>query len=127
MSCGIKDPVMLNEIEEAYYEGAIRQKPVEKIKGNLGGISPNSEWGEEDDTRLLQIIIALEGYSEWHVSNGYGDKFKDNIDWLKSLRPQKQWKPSEEQLKAIRWFLLNVPYNTHKENLSGLLEELEKL
>ena len=32
-SCGIVDPIMLDEIEEAYYEGMIKQKEI--LKANL--------------------------------------------------------------------------------------------
>lgn len=50
---------------------------------------------------------------------------------LSNIISQNTWKPSKEQIKkqiiALRWVLNNIPYNTHKEEISGLLEQLNKL
>ena len=46
-------------------------------------------------------------------------------DWLKSL--ESKWKPSDEQIMALRWVLNHIPYDSHKEEISGLLEQLKKL
>ena len=55
MSCGIKDPVMLNEIKEAYYEGAIRKQKLAK-------------WSEDKFAHivgcLVQDIVANEHMTE---------------------------------------------------------------
>lgn len=48
-------------------------------------------------------------------------------DWLKFLRPQSTWKPSDGQIIALRWVLNNVPYNKHKEEISGLLDQIKDL
>ena len=123
MYCGIKDPVMLNEIEEAYYEGTIRKQKL-------------SEWSEEDEKELESLIYELEINQE-HISGvtykiDWLKSLKDRVlpqpmqewseedknmlqsildeyksmptekrNWLKSLRPQNTWKPSEEQLKIL--------------------------
>ena len=52
--------------------------------------------------------------------------------WLKSLRPQKQWKPSEEQIKALKLSISFVTddFDEHQnlsETLNKLLEQLKKL
>jgi hypothetical protein len=51
----------------------------------------------------------------------------DLIDWLNSLRDRYTWKPSKEQIIALRWVLNNVPYNKHKEEISGLLDQIKEL
>lgn len=35
------------------------------------------------------------------------------------------WKPSKEQIIALRWVLNNIPYNKHKEEISGLIEQIK--
>ena len=129
MSCGIKDPVMLNEIEEAYYEGAIRkQKPawseededilntiinhfkvdiectdeddmVRWLKSLKDRVQPKREWSEEDEKMIQDIIndIAIAQEQVYCKS-----RCEDEINWLKSLRPQNRWKPSDEQMKALK-------------------------
>lgn len=51
----------------------------------------------------------------------------DTIDWLKSLKEKRTWKPSKEQIIALRWALNNVPYNEHKEELTALLDQIKNL
>ena len=65
--CGIKDPVMLDEIEEAYYNGATSiQKHV---------------WSDEDEENLQHCCGAI-GAADYYTVE---DK-QDMIDWLKSLK-----------------------------------------
>ena len=51
--CGIKDPVMLNEIEEAYYEGYLKaekdtiEKAAKWLKNNLEGVVGGSIYIED--------------------------------------------------------------------------------
>ena len=40
---------------------------------------------------------------------------------------QNRWKPSDEQIIALRWVLNNIPYNKHKEEISGLLDQIKDL
>ena len=56
----------------------------------------SAKWSEEDEAYKLFVISAIEYY--------YDEKNplrKDLVDWLKSLRPQNKWKPSEEQMDAL--------------------------
>ena len=51
---------------------------------------------------------------------------KEYIAWLKSLKPQSHWKPTKEQLEALKYALGNGgTYN--KEALIQLLEQLKSL
>ena len=62
-----------------------------------------TEWNEEDEKKLLCICAWIKDYPR--IAD-----FKDEmytvanncIDWLKSLRPQSQWKPSDKQLEALK-------------------------
>lgn len=63
---------------------------------------PKQEWGEEDETkkeRLISIVKrALHG-NKYPLLNDNGAT--ELIIWLKSLRPQPHWKPTEEQMEAL--------------------------
>ena len=48
------------------------------------------EWSDEDEAFLKVAIAICNRYSR-----------KDIADWLKSIRPQPHWKPSDEQIQAL--------------------------
>ena len=52
------------------------------------------DWSEEDELMLTSIIQTLK------LTNGAAQM---KIDWLKSIKPQPRWKPSEEQIKALKY------------------------
>lgn len=60
-----------------------------------------AEWSEEDEKMRNNTILSLQSL----IDDGINDEFikgvKDEITWLKSLRPQPHWKPSEEQMEAL--------------------------
>ena len=92
--------------------------PVNSIK------QKSNEWDEEDEKmfRSLHNIIYVVRDCDCDSKEK-----KELSDWLKSLRPQSQWKPSKEQIIALRWVLNNIPYNIHKEEISGLLDQIKEL
>ena len=100
-----------NEISESCYNW------IESFKGY---IQPHSkqEWTEEDE-RIYQSII-----DDTVQENQLDDK---QINWLKLLKQRYGWKPSKEQIIALRWVLNNIPYNKHKEEISGLLDQIKNL
>jgi hypothetical protein len=53
-----------------------------------------AEWSEEDDLMRDAILKTLERVGD------YGTIGMQK-DWLKSLRPQPHWKPSEKQMKCL--------------------------
>ena len=86
-------------------------------------------WSEEDEEIHRKCICAMRasacGFPE-------EEKFVEQVDnWLKSLKdrvqPQSHWKPSDEQIIALRWVLNNIPYNKHKEEINGLFEQIKDL
>lgn len=91
----------LNDIDEII-EKMSEQKPTER---------------SEEDTKELESIFS----SAKHVLTD------DNKKWLKSLRPQNRWKPSEEQLRAIINSAQGLYQCKEKEVLLDLYEQLKSL
>lgn len=95
-------------------------------------------WTEDDEmviNAITQLMKDDERINKWestYVDGGNTEvKFEHIASWLQSLKsrmqPQNCWKPSKEQMVALRWILLNIPYNTHKEKINELLEQLQQL
>ena len=87
------------------------------------------EWDEEDNKRIDRIYDFL-----WKHKRGFSAiiwQIEEDANWLKLLKNkvalQKQWKPSKEQIIALRWVLNNIPYNKHKEEISELLDQIKDL
>ena len=83
-----------------------------------------AEWSKENKAMLDEIIDFFENGTVklQHDLSLYAS-------WLKSLRPQKQWKPSEDQMKALAG-ALSLAKNCGEErafDLRTLHEQLEKL
>lgn len=87
---------------------------------------PKQEWSEEDDQYLLVCKNALAKYQA-------SDKWDAKIisRWLenKLKAPQKQWKPSEKQMKALHDLNLtgNISYTGQRQVLIELYNDLKKL
>lgn len=59
------------------------------------------EWSEEEKEMLNSAIKFVE-----HCAFSTIGKGKNNVlAWLKSLRPKPQWKPSEEQINVLEYFI----------------------
>ena len=94
-------------------------------------------WSEEDERRLnfcLNILRPKTLFGSTEITNI--DTI--NTKWLKSLKdriqPHKQWKPSNEQIKAFEHFVRSIgesgyvsPYENNTKLLYSLLEQLKKL
>ena len=55
---------------------------------------PKQEWSEEDKNVLNDIKVAVTSYWDADTENII-------LNWLKSIRPQNTWKPSDEQMEAL--------------------------
>ena len=88
----------------------------------------NPAWNEEDEVRLTNIIIMLKEGASHHFVKG---DITNSVDWLKSLkeRMKLQWKPSEEQLKALNAINVTggVSYAGQGQELINLYNDLKKL
>ena len=81
----------------------------------------SEEWSEEDEKLLEDAIHVVKTRD-----NAYGQETSKTQDWLKSLRPQKQWKPSEEQMDGstfsqgeITGMLVDFPKRILRSLLNG--------
>lgn len=97
------------------------------------------EWSEEDINMIDWLIRCCEKEHEELCNDRYGHQdivsdLKRNCRkkwyWLESLKekvaPQKQWKPSEEQIEALR-VAKAYPSSERREILETLYEDLEQL
>ena len=122
---------------KSYLEKQKEQKPVDIAPNQFDGITYGmqgystenpAEWSEEDERKRNGLIKGLEDRM------GFGwasDPFsrEEYIAWLKSLRPQPHWKPSEEQMKALCSKLPVVKGGGDKvqDILETLYDDLKKL
>ena len=86
----------------------------DKVKSSVQ--QPKQEWSENDKQYLEDTLTLLEGNRSVHT---YGEV----KNWLKFLKPQSQWKPSDEQMKA----LLNMRFAVERFGPSASLAALDDL
>lgn len=80
--------------------------------------------------RIDYALNDCNNHQDWNVINIYptGWRHEVCVVYYTCIDASKQeWKPTTEHIKALMWVMQNIPYNIHKENLSGLLEQLKKL
>ena len=90
-----KDLAPFDKADELYEKYGFSHKDAIAWLEKQGEQKP--AWSEEDDTFFKAIIRDIENTQ--YISE---DAKKDRITWLKSLRPQNTWKPSDEQMKLLR-------------------------
>ena len=59
------------------------------------------EWSEEDERALNHVIVALSMYANGEIPYILPSQLLEDVERLKSLRPQPHWKPSDEQMSAL--------------------------
>ena len=83
-------------------------------------------WSEEDERNLQGIIDEIEANKndapDYDVAT-----YNRFLSWLKSLKERYTWKPSEEQMNTLEYYMHTLVCNEHKEVLFGLHEDLKKL
>ena len=104
-------------------------------KGRADAIAEmQKEWSDIDKDILFRIIDDLKFLRDTiSIDPKYAVNIIDmerEITWLKSLRPQNQWKPSDEQIGLLQ-AIINEPNNASSEScqivLKNILEQLKKL
>lgn len=97
------------------------------LKSLKDRVQPKQEWSGEDDYNLQCCIAKI----QYDIDNGRIGRNRELLTWIKFLKyrvqSQSQWKPSDEQIIALRWVLNNIPYNKHKEEISGLFDQIKEL
>lgn len=62
----------------------------------------NLEWSKEENDKISNIVAWIKDYPRLAKFNEEAFVRANNYaEWLKSLRPQNTWKPSEEMLEAL--------------------------
>lgn len=81
-------------------------------------------WSEEDEKMLQNILECLR-----HGWKKLPTDILKYESWLKSLRPQNRWKPSDEQIKAVKEAACYSSVFSEKtiDNLISLSKQLNKL
>ena len=93
-----EDDIQRGKLE--YELAAIRLAP--KLQSLIIKEQKPVEWSEEDEAAINDIIAKLARIKARAVDGGSErERCTMEIEWLKSLRPQKQWKPSIAQLNAL--------------------------
>ena len=101
---------------------------------------PKQEWSQNDIDMIDWLIRCCEKEHEELCNDKYGHQdivsdlkrdCRKKWDWLESLKnrvaPQKQWKPSEEQLETLDYYIDADISNKDKEVLLGLYNDLKQL
>lgn len=83
-------------------------------------------WSEEDEKHIHSIISTIECCkAQYKEAIAVIEQYDSDLDWLKSLRPQSTWKPSDEQMGAL-WD--SIKHNLHLHPvLESLYNDLKKL
>ena len=105
-------------------------KEITLLKSLKDRVQPKQEWSEENIEILNNLIREIKLLS--HMASMYW-KFTDSpetiLKFLKSLRPQTTWKPSDEQMKGIECAIKTLKYqlNAGDKRLNSLYNDLKKL
>ena len=134
--------LLFKKMHEAGYEWDAEKKVLKKLahqEVTKTSDQETSEWSEEDEKMRIKILEALSAYADHVQYTGCGHPELIRVElmgWLKSLKdrvlPQNTWKPSDEQIKAIRLARSFVTDDfadnpTLSEILMDLEEQLKKL
>ena len=130
-----EDEKVLNDInitlfEEKNIPNVKYWKFMNWLKSLKNRTQPKQEWSEEDENNINSIVSRLEvDISYWESrSKTRTNEDEKLINWLKSLRPQNKWKPSDEQMKWLKDVIETVPMTCRQQiPLELLYNDLKKL
>ncbi len=124
----IKDIVYFLETAKKHYASTEELDACINWLKSLKYINKHSYTFDEIDKEILNaaILFAMNSTDEF-ACNGVNKE--DVIDWLKSLRPQNHWKPSDEQMRILDLAIRGgINHGTREETtLVSLLNDLKKL
>ena len=129
----VKD--MMNAYRDAIGDNDVTTEEVKKHATYMLSLIPhNPAWSEEDEHKLKDIIYFLDTAKSHYASTVELDAC---IDWLKSLKDRvgceanctttKEWKPSDEQMATLEYYMHTLRATEHKEVLFGLYNDLKKI
>jgi len=125
--------LLFQKMKEAGYEWDAGKKKLELLITNGGDFESenceeNPAWSEEDE-HWRQKAIDFMKHPDWIKTTP--TLVKDTISWLKSLKPNKQWKPTKEQMDALWRRIAEIKISDERPSdiyiLGELYEQLENL
>ena len=143
--------LLFQKMHEAGYEFDFGKKELKKIEFNSDDLIEEShqqqaddlidmvtekptEWSDEDEKYSSYICAALQCYyrlrEDRNNTNGQEELDKAR-NWLynrlKSLKPQPQWKPSDEQMEALDRAQAELCSTEYNKPICDLIDTLNKL
>lgn len=112
--------LLFHKMHEAGYELDAEKKELIKIE------QKPAAWSKEDERNLQGIIDEIE-VSKNNAPDYDVATYNMFLSWLKSLKERYTWKPSEEQMNTLEYYMHTLVCNEHKEVLFGLYADLKKL
>ena len=101
---------------------------IEWLKSLKDRLRPKQEWSDKDEKMIHHIENAIKYDKSRTYLNSKGIEIIDVCNWLKSLRPQKQWKPTIKQLTALEYAVNDNTLSCDELYiLNELYEQLKKL
>ena len=80
----------------------LNKAEIDWLKSLKEKVQTKQECSEEDEKRIANILSVLSVQVCWDGATGKKkNPYQKEIDWLKSIRYQKQWKPSDKQINAL--------------------------
>ena len=129
------DKIESRQEELTEFEKAVKQVMEETIEcGDIHNLKADADmllrlvqkpaWSEEEEKMIQDIIndIAIAQEQVYCKS-----RCEDEIDWLNSLKERYTWRPSDEQLKAIKWIIDGDNPENWSITLENLYQQLKKL
>ena len=86
-----------------------------------------TEWSEEDKRALNDAIVALSEYANGEMPHILPSILLEDVERLKSLRPRPHWKPSEEQIEALKEAVYQLDGSEYSNGIDSLYNDLSKL
>jgi len=125
---------LIQDIQQAIIDDDYNDVSIEDAKKALSWLEKQKpvEWSEEDE-RILGAIKEMaytisasdKQFLERHGTNS--QELKNFAISYKSLRPQKHWKPSEEQMRVLALSFSGIYKEEDIKVLRTLFEDLKKL
>lgn len=139
--CSEEDEKIINEVasilinDENRADNKIEEDRLAYLAERIQSFRPRlkQEWSEDDEVRLTSTIQKLEYAKSLNAYNEYGkDSIIKNIDWLKSLRPQFHWKPTEYDISLLEDISRNIrnnirPFCSEVSALEDLIKNIKTL
>lgn len=114
--------LLFKKIKELGYDWDVEKKELKKIK------KKSTEWSEEDETKIKNIIAFLKSPALCCMESNKGI-IDESIKYLKDIKYRCPWKPSEEQIRILNLAIkCGIQLGTKEEIiLVSLFNDLKKL